>query len=441
MSTRFLETLLMKKGFYLTWIGICAVILSGGFSRHTGLPAEDITPNAFKGTDTERIRQAIAKAAGSTNTVRIPSANTNGTSVWMIDEAILLPSNIRIILDNCTMQLSDQSRDNMFRSSNVGEGITDPRWNENIKIIGIGSVVLKGAANPRSTGDGGRTLTQDPKKEQDNGNWRVSYGSDAGKAGQRQKGDWRNILILIAKVKGFELSNIRVENSHAWAISFERTWNATLSDIRIHNPEDILIGGRKVRTYNKDGINLRQGCKYFRIDNVTGINGDDLIALSSLNVAPALTGSNGNITSTMVTSSIWSGPEDDTEQVFITNCQTNYTGVAIRAGDSASIHHVYVNGIVTKARPDTPPPYGGSPYTLLVGGKGYGDPSQKGKINNIYAMNLMGDGKNLVLIEAPVTDCYFMNGIYTGNAPGAITYGVPAETLHNVSATNLVKGR
>ena len=77
----------------------------------------------------------------------------------------------------------------------------------------------------------------------------------------------------------------------------------------------------------------------------------------------------------MITPSGWHGPEDDTEQIFITNCQTNYTGVAIRASDDASIHHVYISGIITKARPDTSPPYGGSPYTILVSGRGYGKPS------------------------------------------------------------------
>lgn len=429
----------MQKNLASLLICLCCLALPGAVPRYDAGFAGEITPNDFKGSDSERIRQAVKKATGTTNSVRIPAENANGTSVWMLDEAILLPRNMRIILDNCTMQMSDRSRDNMFRSDNVGEGITDPGWSENIRIVGVGSVILRGAAHPRSTGDGARTLTLDPKKEQDKGNWGVSYGSDAGKAGQRQKGDWRNILILIAKVKGFELSNVKIENSHAWAVSFERTWNATLSNIRIHNPEDISIDGRKVRTFNKDGINLRHGCKYFRIDNVTGINGDDLIALSSLNVAPALTGSNGNITSTMVTSSIWSGPEDDTEQVFITNCQTNYTGVAIRASDSASIHHVYVNGVITKARPDTPPPYGGSPYTFLVGGKGYGAPSQSGKIHNIYAFNLMGDGKNLVLVEAPVADCGFINGIYTGTAPEAVTYKIPVGETRNVSVTNLVK--
>lgn len=426
---------LLRLSFLLSLVASSDLAARG----HQVCSSDDLTPNAFKGTDSERIQQAIEKAKGTTNMVRIPAINANGTTVWKIDEAILLPANMKIILDNCTLQLSDQCRDNMFRTDNVGAGISDPAWSENIAIVGVGSVTLKGAKNPRSTGDGGRVLTLDPQKEQEKGNGRVSYGSDAGKEGERQKGDWRNIMILVAKVKGFELTNIKIENSHAWAISFERTWNAILSNIRIYNPEDISLGDRMVRTYNKDGINLRQGCKYFRIDNVTGLNGDDLIALSSLNVFPALTTDNGNITSTMVTSALWHGPEDDTEQVFITNCQTNYTGVAIRASDSASIHHVYVNGVVTKARPDTPPPYGGSHYTLLLGGKGYGAPSQKGKINHIYATNLIGDGKNLILVEASVENCHFVNGIYTGNAPEPITYLLPADSRQNVTSLSLIK--
>ena len=149
-------------------------------------------------------------------------------------------------------------------------------------------------------------------------------------------------------------------------------------DIRINNPLFIKVNGIEKRVPNKDGINLRHGCKYFRINNITGINGDDLIALSSLDVAPFYH-TNGDVNSYQVTSTKWNGPEDDTEQIFITNCQTNYTGVAIRASDNASIHHVYINGIITKARPDTPPPYGGSPYTLLVGGKGYGQASMREK--------------------------------------------------------------
>jgi polygalacturonase len=391
-----------------------------------------ITPNDFTGSDIERIQAAVNAAKATTHKIVIPQSNSNGGNSWKIDRAILLPGNMTVILDNCVIQLSDSCRDNMFRSDNVGVGITDPVWNHNINIIGVGYAVLKGADNPRSTGDAYRTLALHPAKG------RVSYGSDAEKEGRKQKGDWRNNLIQIAYVDGFTLKNVKIENSHAWAISFERCRNAELSDIRFNNPETIIVNGVEKKVFNKDGINLRHGCKYFRINNITGINGDDLIALSSLDAAPYYH-TNGDINSYQVTSTKWNGPEDDTEQIFITNCQTNYTGVAIRASDSAGIHHVYVNGVITKARPDMPPPYGGSPYTLLAGGGGYGKSSVPGKINNIYAMNLVGDGKTLVLIESPIADCVFMNGVYTGQGTSAIKYTIDKTDVKAVQEINVIK--
>lgn len=409
-----------------------SLIVSGFPAQANHRAGAVITPNDFEGTDTERIQAAIDSAKNAGQKIVIPAINANGTYLWKIDQALLLPSDITVILENCTIQLSDSCRDNMFRSDNVGIGITAPQWNRNIHIVGVGEVILRGANNPRSTGDAYRTLTLHSEREKG----RISYGSDAGKAGRKQKGDWRNNLIQIAYVDGFTLTNIKIEHSHAWAISFERTHNAYLSDLRFHNPETIQINGVDKKVYNKDAINLRHGCKYFRINHITGINGDDLIALSSLDAAPYYH-TNGDVNSYQVTSTRWSGPEDDTEQIFITNCQTNYTGVAIRASDSASIHHVYINGVITRARPDTPPPYGGSPYTLLVGGGGYGDASIAGKINHIYAMNLMGDGKSLVLIESPIADCTFTNGIYTGGADSAVVYKIDKNRVRNVKEINM----
>ncbi|MCK5281143.1 MAG: hypothetical protein KAK04_21460, partial [Cyclobacteriaceae bacterium] len=192
----------------------CSEQKNGNFSFSREV-FENITPNQFEGSDIQRIQSAIDAAKGTTNKVIIPSRNFNGTNLWLLDSAILLPANMTVLLDNCTLQLSDQCRDNMFRSDNVGIGITNPEWNENISIIGIGEVILKGANNPRSTGDGGRTLILNPDDAK--GNWRVSYGSDAGKEGKKQKGDWRNIMILMAYVDGFKMKNINIENSHAWA--------------------------------------------------------------------------------------------------------------------------------------------------------------------------------------------------------------------------------
>jgi polygalacturonase len=394
---------------------------------------QDITPNQYKGNDVQRIRSAIEAAKVKTGKVIIPSKNANGSNLWLLDSAILLPGNITVILDNCTIQLSDQCRDNMFRSDNVGIGITDPVRIENISIIGIGDVILKGANNPRATGDGARTLTLNPDEEKERGNWRVSYGSDAGNAEKKQKGDWRNIMILMAYVDGFKLQNINIENSHAWAVSFERVKNADISDIRINNPEKINIDGREVLVSNKDGINLRHGCKNFRINNISGRTGDDFVALSSLDTG-ADGHDNGNLNSTMVTSRMWGGSEDDTEEVVITNiaCQTKYRGVAIRASDSASIHDVYIDGLICRE-------WDGYTNSILIGGIGYGKPSHPGKINNIYATNIIGSGRSLILIEAAISDCSFVNGIYTGYGDEIITYKVDKTKTSNILSQNLIK--
>ena len=182
-------------------------VLSGcGDSRSR---VEIITPNQFRGTDIQRIQAAIDAAEGTTNKVFIPSANANGTNIWLLDSAILVPGDMTIILENCTLQLSDRSRDNMFRSKNAGIGIKDPEWISNISIVGVGDVLLKGADNPRSTGDGGRTLIRDPSEAE---HWRVSYGRDAGKEGMKQTGDWRNIIM---NVIGYGRSLIHIEEAVA----------------------------------------------------------------------------------------------------------------------------------------------------------------------------------------------------------------------------------
>ncbi len=417
----------MSNSYLIYWFIVWNLLMLGSCAE------QEITPNQFKGSDIQRIRSAIEAAKATTGKVVIPSINANGTNLWLLDSAILVPGNMTLILDNCVIQLSDQCRDNMFRSDNVGMGITDPTGIENIRIIGMGDVVLKGANNPRATGDGARILTLNPAAEKEKGNWRVSYGSDAGKEGKKQKGDWRNIMILMAHVDDFKLKNINIENSHAWAVSFERVRHADISDIRINNPEEININGKKVLVSNKDGINLRHGCKHFRINNISGRTGDDFIALSSLDTG-ADGHDNGNLNSTMVTSRKWGGPEDDTEEVVITNiaCQTKYRGVAIRASDSASIHNVYIDGLITRE-------WDGYTNSILIGGIGYGKPSLPGKINNIYATNIIGGGRSLILIEAAIADCSFMNGIYTGVGDQIITYKIDRAKTANIVSQNLIK--
>ncbi len=407
------------------------MLFSGCLCQDKKIVVENITPNQFKGSDTQRIQSAINAAKGTTNKIVIPAINANGTNVWLLDSAILLPSSMTVILENCTIQLSGQCRDNMFRSSNAGIGITNPVWYKNISIIGIGNVHLKGADSPRSTGDGNRTLVSDPEKERKAGNWRVSYGSDAGKEGAKQKGDWRNIMLLMAYVDGFKLKNVNIENAHAWAVSFERTINAEISGIWINCPEMQKINGKEVFIANRDGIDLRHGCKNFRIDNISGVTGDDFIALSTLGLHSG-NQAGGSLNSTMVTTRAWNGTEDDTEQIFITNivCKSSTRAIAIRANDVASINNVYINGLISE----------GGYNAMLVGGKGYGLDSQPGKINNIHAMNITGDGQSLIQIEEAISNCSFINGIFKKSGNQIITYKEIEESKAiNIVSNNLIK--
>lgn len=397
------------------------------------LTAKIPTPNDFEGSDTERIQAAIHAAKGTSGKVIIPADNANGSYLWEIDSAIRIPSDMTLILDNCTLRLSDNSRDNLFRSDNVGQGITQPVWNRNIRIIGIGEVKLQGAINPRSTGDARRQLTLNPEQEKKAGNGRVSYGSDAGKAGRKQTGDWRNILILMAYVDGFTLTNVSIENTHSWAVSFERTIHAELTQIRFDNRDQLNIAGRMVDVANKDGINLRQGCKFFRIDNISGYTGDDFIALSNLGRGPDQPAVSGDLNTHMVTAPTWFGPEDDIEQIHISNihCSNRYRAVAIRATDQAGIHHVFINSLFFQA-------VDGVYEAILLGGGGYGKPSLPGKINHVYAMNIKGSGKCLVRIESPVYDCGVINGVYEGDGKEAILYTVDKDAIQRLKLLNVV---
>src|SRR5690606_15145127 len=101
--------------------------------------------------------------------------------IWLLDSAILVRSGTVLELENCHLKLSDKSRDNFIRSANSGLGITEIAPLENIHIRGIGRAILEGADRPRATGDGAKTLGKH------------SYGTDAGKEGESQLGDWRNI--------------------------------------------------------------------------------------------------------------------------------------------------------------------------------------------------------------------------------------------------------
>ena len=76
---------------------------------------------------------------------------------------------------------------------------------------------------------------------------------------------------------------------------------------------------------------------------------------------------------------------------------------------------------------------------MLVGGKGYGDDSQPGKINNIHAMNITGEGQSLIRIEEAISDCSFINGIYKGDGEIVLYKNINKSETSNIISNNLIK--
>lgn len=306
-----------------------------------------LSPNMYtKGTQIERIQQAINDAISSTGKVIIPKIDLiENTDVWLIDEAILLPSDIELELNNCKIKLSNSCRDNFIRSANSGLGISAVKPYRNIKIIGIGNVVLEGADNPRSTGDHNKVLSKNPTAT-----FADSYGSDAGNPNENQKGGWRNHGIILAHVDKFEISGITMKDYHAHGIVLERSSNGLIKDITFDVTQFVIIDGAKKKILNQDGLGVRFGCNNIIIDNCRGRSGDDFINIGLTDTGGEAGEENVNV----VSGSIHRGEIDNIANIYLQNWQDFYSishrAIRIMPIGNLRIKNVFIeNMIINKA--------------------------------------------------------------------------------------------
>ena len=380
-------------------------------------------PNQYDGTDAQRIQQAVAAAAAGNGRVIIPRINeSNHSHVWLLDEAIRLPSNITVELNGCHLKLSDRCRDNFFRSANCGIGIAPIEPLENIHLIGNNGAVLEGADHPRATGDAAKTLGE------------RTYGTDAGVDGEAQNGDWRNIGILLASVSHFSIQNIHMIDSHCWAISVEYCNNGILRDLRFTSYGHKIIDGKKETILNQDGLDLRHGCHDILIENISGETGDDLIALTAI---PNAERQAGNTSSTMISA--------DHESTF-----PGIHNIIIRnvRGHCAGGHHIVrllntrglpMDNIVIDGLIDTSyAPYQ-SRVALKIGDKfpQYGGINPLGTTRRIIANNIISRAKYAVLIGGSLCDSSISNVLQNGGDFDAVYFESGAENVRNVTLHNV----
>lgn len=387
--------------------------------------ATPISPNDFEGTDSERINQAVALGAETGRPVVIPRRNITPDGprdIWLLDSAILVPGNTVLELENCHLKLSDASRDNFIRSANCGLGISEITPLENIHIRGVGRVVLEGADRPRATGDGAKELGK------------RTWGTDAGKEGESQLGDWRNIGILLAFVENFSLENLHIRDSHCWAISLERCANGTIRDIDFASTEFKIIDGARQTILNQDGLDLRQGCHDITIENITGHTGDDLVALTNIDVkTPA-----GSLGSTMVSASNNRGDgRDDIRNITIRNIRGHCAGghhiVRFLNASGLKIHDVLLDGVIDTST--------GKPARAAVkigdANPAWGGVTPLGDTHRLIINNVMSRSIHTVLIAGSLSESVLSN-IVKYDSPGEpITYESGPEHTRNVLLSNV----
>ncbi len=276
-----------------------------------------LSPNNYKtGTQSERIQKAINDAKITTGKVVIPRYDAvTKTNVWLIDQAILLPADFELELNNCKIKLSDKCRDNFIRSANAGLGIKNIAPLKNIKVIGIGNVLLEGANNPRSTGDHNKTLSLNPD------GFGQSFGTDAGKPNENQKGGWRNHAIIFAFVDGFQISGITLKDYHGHGLVMERSTNGVVKDITFDVRQAVNVGGVEKQILNQDGMGVRFGCKNIIIANIKGKSGDDFINIGLTDTGVEAGKENVNV----VSGSIYAGENDNIANIYLQNWQDFYS--------------------------------------------------------------------------------------------------------------------
>jgi len=410
----------------------------------------------LKQNDNEALDAAIAARGADGIVVIPPRESADGRDFWLLDRAVLLPSNTTVILQNCKIKLSDRCRDNFFRSANCGMGIEENEPLCNIHIKGEGNAVLEGADHPRATGDGGKILknpcpftVEDICKYAD---WvpaerktpaqitfadrhDCSYGTDAGKENESQKGDWRGIGILFACVEHFSIRGITVRESHGWAISLEACANGYLEKIHFDARMNKVIDGMLHNMENQDGIDLRNGCHDITIQDITGETGDDVIALTAIVGSKRGYIPGGSLGTTHVMHNDYTRRDPDIYNVIIRNVRaySSLCYIVRLLPCNAQIRNVVIDGVI-----DT------SPTDVICGGIFLGEQDAA------YGKNLPDSLQNITISnfvynnvkKAIRVDGYWKNGTITGVIATRTKFPVVSylreNGLQNVQISNIV---
>lgn len=353
-----------------------------------------ITPNdsgVIGETDSCSIQNAIACAKEQgINKILIPRYNKRTDSfIWIIEKTILLPSDITVILDDCHLRLADGVFCNMFINSKcyLDEGKTALGEERNIVISGIGSPVL----------DGGKYNGLSELNTMKNGMPEI----------------YLNTMIFMHNVRDFKFENFSIINHRWWGMTNMFARQGRISnihfeaDISAMDSEGNRLDGVTVVEYdehyvrNTDGIDLRVGCNNIIIENITGVTGDDTIALTAL------------LGREFEMKMLVENRDTDIHSVIIKNVQSDAVtcaNVRLLNQDGNRIYNILIDGIIDSSGE-------GSSHrgnsVIRIGESNFDYISKReinlGELSSITIRNIVSRARCAVALNSKIMNCYMNN--------------------------------
>ncbi len=242
---------------------------------------------------------------------------------WIIEKAILISSNTKIIINNCTIKQADETFDNVFRGDNLLIDENNPygcpldcKAISNIKIIGLGKAIISGPEKNRRGFH--RVLNEE----------------------QEMVGDfwgWRTLQISISNCCDVEISNLTFVKTRCWAISFDLCEKVYVHDLEFDS-----------NVKNGDGIDFRSGCRNCVVENITGKTSDDTVACTALTSKPGFLSQKNYLYPMEPTKCIIRRtPEEfDVSNITIKNISTTgaHHGVIVLAANGCKVHDILIDG-------------------------------------------------------------------------------------------------
>ena len=337
-------------------------------------------PECMGKTDSESIQNAVkmAKQSGADKVV-IPRINERTNEAkWIVDTAILLPSDIQIVLDNCHIVQATGCFDNIFRNENFYDEELRTKQEgtqRNIHINGIGNAVLDGGVHNEHT------------------------ESTSGKDGKPHIRV--NNMILMTNVDGFSVTGIKMRHQRWWANHFIFCCNGLFENITFEADDAYP---------NQDGIDIRAGCYNITIRNIYGVCGDDVVALTGL------------MGSFLKENFAVEGKSYDIHHIYINNimaCSVKWATVGLRNMDGIKLYDVTVDGVTdmsdgVKQNPNTMIRIGQKAWTHVK-------PHEVGDISRIMIKNVHVNHGVGIMLNVSLADSKIENVFCGKNASGALT--------------------